>query len=59
MCWALLEYAIKEEKIIDKMSQDEICRLILFSPFNLHNFFDYSVTIQEKSDLPKFANLNY
>ena len=42
---ALLDFAIREQKIIDKMNSDEICKLILFSPFNLHDFFDSSFAI--------------
>ena len=41
------------------MTKTEICNLILFSPSNLHDFFNKSFTIHDIFGLTKFANLKY
>lgn len=51
---ALLNHAIHADNIVSSMHQNEINELIIFSPYNLKEFFDNSIETLE-AGIPKFG----
>lgn len=53
----MLEYIISSQSLYDKLSEEQIIRLIEFSPSNLKEFFDKSVSIEQDGVIPQFGVL--